>query len=229
MDKNGNMTRREACYFLGIRENSSEEQIKRAYRYKAKLYHPDANPSAEARDYYLKVQKAYECLMSKPCPDVAGRKTDIHAQAGKAAAPKPDMRSNFAYGYPPYGGGQINQPFSQNAAKPHPAKVFASTPATRASYERQKEQEKERKRIQKWDKENKSARGKQQASPYGQEYADDSRSEEEKALEKIRAIWLAETIRRQIELDQEHKEALQRRKLYKAFMQHEAGEEDSQD
>ncbi len=37
MDKYGNMTRKEACYYLRIGENASEEQVKRAYRYKAKL------------------------------------------------------------------------------------------------------------------------------------------------------------------------------------------------
>ena len=46
-----------------------------------------------------------------------------------------------------------------------------------------------------------------------------SKSKEDEILEKIRAIWIAETIRRQIELDKEHKEVLQRRKLYQAFMQ----------
>ena len=66
MDKYGNMTRKEACYYLGIGENASEEQIKRAYRYKAKLYHPDMNPNTDTKDYYIKVQKAYEYLMDHP-------------------------------------------------------------------------------------------------------------------------------------------------------------------
>ena len=52
-----------------------------------------------------------------------------------------------------------------------------------------------------------------------------SRSKEDEILEKIRAIWLAETIRRQIELDKEHKEVLQRRKLYQAFMQQQVQDE----
>ena len=53
MNQNSKMTRREACYFLGIGENASEEQIKRAYRYKAKLYHPDANPDSDTKEYYI--------------------------------------------------------------------------------------------------------------------------------------------------------------------------------
>ena len=54
-----------------------------------------------------------------------------------------------------------------------------------------------------------------------------SKSKEEEVLEKIRAIWLAETIKRQIELDKEHKEVLQRRKLYQAFMQQNMQEDDA--
>ena len=54
------------------------------------------------------------------------------------------------------------------------------------------------------------------------------RTKEEEALEKIRAIWLAETIRRQIEKDKEKKEAENRRKLYQAFMQQRINEEKEQ-
>lgn len=65
---------------------------------------------------------------------------------------------------------------------------------------------------------------------HGKEYTDrmtgTSRSREDEILEKIRAIWLAETIRRQIELDKEHKEVLQRRKLYQAFMQQQVRDDD---
>ena len=60
------MTRKEASYFLGIKEDADEEQIKKAYRYKAKLYHPDANPNIDTRDFYIKAQMAYEYLMNNP-------------------------------------------------------------------------------------------------------------------------------------------------------------------
>ncbi len=66
------MTRKEACYFLGIRENASDEQIKRAYRYKAKLYHPDANPSGDTKEYYIRLQKAYEYLLNNPYVPTGG-------------------------------------------------------------------------------------------------------------------------------------------------------------
>ena len=55
------------------------------------------------------------------------------------------------------------------------------------------------------------------------------KSKEEEVLDKIRAIWLAETIKRQIALDQEKKETEQKRKLYQAFMQQKLQEEQEQD
>lgn len=201
------MTRREACYYLGIREDAAEEQIKRAYRYKAKLYHPDVNPDRNTQEYYIKVQEAYEYLMNN---------------------------LNTTYGTPPPTGYSGANPagayysnansFGAQAASARPARVYASTATAKASYKRQKEKEKERERIQKWDEEYKSSKRRQQQTQlYGQEYTDrmtgTSKSKEDEILEKIRAIWIAETIRRQIELDKEHKEVLQRRKLYQAFMQ----------
>ena len=87
--------------------------------------------------------------------------------------------------------------------------MYASTAAAKASYKRQKEKEREREKIRKWDAEYKSSKRRQQQTQlYGKEYTDrmtgTSRSREDEILEKIRAIWLAETIRRQIELDKEH-------------------------
>ena len=53
-------------------------------------------------------------------------------------------------------------------------------------------------------------------------------TKEEEVLQKIRAIWLAETVRRQIALDKEKKDAENKRKLYQAFMQHKIQEEEPQ-
>lgn len=208
------MTRKEACYYLGIREGAAEEQIKRAYRYKAKLYHPDANPNRNTQEYYIKVQEAYEYLMSNP-KDIfpSNAATGSVKNAGNAAnanASNPNV-SNANY-------------FGAKTVNARPAKIYASTATAKASYKKQKEKEKERQKIQKWDEEYKSnKRRQQQTQLYGKEYTDKmtgtSRSKEDEILEKIRAIWLAETIKRQIELDKEHKEVLQRRKLYQAFMQ----------
>ena len=236
------MTRKEACYYLGIREDAAEEQIKRAYRYKAKLYHPDANPNKDTKEYYIKVQKAYEYLMNNP-NNTPPPNAAVNTATNQAMYRNPNM-----YYYNPFGSATANamygNPFAANfaganttnmnhsnvnhfgakAVNGRPVKVYASTATAKASYKKQKEKEKEREKLQKWDEEYKSSKRRQrQAQFYGKEYTDKmtgtSKSKEDEILEKIRAIWLAETIKRQIELDKEHKEVLQRRKLYQAFMQ----------
>lgn len=51
---------------LGLPEGASEAQIKRAYRALAKKYHPDVNPSENARQQFLLIQWAYEQLLHQP-------------------------------------------------------------------------------------------------------------------------------------------------------------------
>jgi hypothetical protein len=48
---------------LEIPRNASLEDIKRAYRYKAKLVHPDVNDSAKAHEVFVVVNEAYETLI----------------------------------------------------------------------------------------------------------------------------------------------------------------------
>ncbi|HEC77881.1 MAG TPA: molecular chaperone DnaJ [candidate division WOR-3 bacterium] len=50
---------------LGVSRNASAEEIKKAYRQKAKQYHPDMNPGnkAEAEEKFKEVSEAYEVLM----------------------------------------------------------------------------------------------------------------------------------------------------------------------
>lgn len=47
---------------LGIKEDSSFETIKKAYRHLAKKYHPDVNNNESSVEYFKKVQAAYEIL-----------------------------------------------------------------------------------------------------------------------------------------------------------------------
>lgn len=55
-----------ADYFeiLGIPSTSSVEEIKKAYRKKARLYHPDINPAPDAKELFIKVTEAYEFLIA---------------------------------------------------------------------------------------------------------------------------------------------------------------------
>lgn len=175
------MTRKEACFYLGVSENATSDEIKRAFRYKVKLYHPDVNPDLNTYDYYIKINEAYDLLINNPNP------------------------------YP------YNFNVTNNA---RPAKVFYSTAQTKASYNKQKEKEKEVEKLHKWDVEKRE--NKIHNNSVKDEKKIKSRQEtEEEALEKIRAILLAENIKRQIEIDKQNKEAMQKKKLYEAFMQHE--------
>jgi curved DNA-binding protein CbpA len=49
---------------LDLPANSSIEEIKRAYRKKARLYHPDINHSPDAKDKFIQATEAYDFLIS---------------------------------------------------------------------------------------------------------------------------------------------------------------------
>jgi len=47
---------------LGIPQNASKEEIKKAYKQLSKQYHPDVNSSPDAEDKFKEINKAYEML-----------------------------------------------------------------------------------------------------------------------------------------------------------------------
>ena len=49
---------------LGLPVNSSIEEIKKAYRKQARLYHPDVNPDSDAKDHFISATEAYEFLIA---------------------------------------------------------------------------------------------------------------------------------------------------------------------
>lgn len=51
-------------HILGITPNATLEQIKKAYRTKAKLCHPDINDAADAHEQFILVNEAYEYLLN---------------------------------------------------------------------------------------------------------------------------------------------------------------------
>jgi uncharacterized membrane protein len=49
---------------LGLEKGCTVDEIKKAYRIKARLYHPDINPSPEAKDRFIAATEAYEFLLT---------------------------------------------------------------------------------------------------------------------------------------------------------------------
>jgi curved DNA-binding protein CbpA len=47
---------------LGLNSAASLADIKKAFRQKAALYHPDRNPDPQAPQYFREVQEAYDVL-----------------------------------------------------------------------------------------------------------------------------------------------------------------------
>jgi curved DNA-binding protein len=50
---------------LGVSENATESEIKKAYRKLARQYHPDVNKSPEAEEKFKEINAAYEVLSDK--------------------------------------------------------------------------------------------------------------------------------------------------------------------
>ena len=58
------MTISEYYNVLGIQIDSSVDEIKKAYRKRARECHPDINPSPDAKDLFISATEAYEFLLS---------------------------------------------------------------------------------------------------------------------------------------------------------------------
>lgn len=70
---------------LGIPENSSVDDAKKAYRKLAKEYHPDVNKQSDAEEKFKEISQAYEDILNPkpqnhiPFPDNPFRKTHLNA------------------------------------------------------------------------------------------------------------------------------------------------------
>ena len=59
------MAKRDYYEVLGVSKNATDEEIKSAFRKKAKEYHPDINKSPDAPEKFKEAQEAYACLSDK--------------------------------------------------------------------------------------------------------------------------------------------------------------------
>jgi len=58
------MTSTDYYEILGLKSDSSIDEIKKAYRRKARLCHPDINPAPDAKDQFISITEAYEFLIA---------------------------------------------------------------------------------------------------------------------------------------------------------------------
>jgi len=58
------MVHSEYYKLLDLKPDCSIDQIKKAYREKARMYHPDVNHSPDAKENFIKVTEAYDFLIS---------------------------------------------------------------------------------------------------------------------------------------------------------------------
>jgi len=58
------MTINDYYSILGLQHGSSVDEIKKAYRKKAREFHPDINPSSSAKDMFILITEAYEFLLT---------------------------------------------------------------------------------------------------------------------------------------------------------------------
>ena len=50
---------------LGVSKNSTEDEMKKAYRKLALKYHPDKNKTPGSQEVFRKVAQAYDCLSNQ--------------------------------------------------------------------------------------------------------------------------------------------------------------------
>ena len=101
---------------LGVDRNVGEKDIKKAYRSLSLQYHPDRNPSEEAKSKILEINNAYEILSDEDKRRQYDLTGDLEDNSGRGG------------GFPPRGGGGANFQFHFGGGHPGGAQFFHAGP-----------------------------------------------------------------------------------------------------
>lgn len=82
---------------MGVKEDATQAEIKRAYRKLARKYHPDVNQGADSEAKFKELGEAYEVLKS-PEKRAAYDQLGSQWQAGQEFHPPPGWDAGFEYG-----------------------------------------------------------------------------------------------------------------------------------
>ncbi|MBQ1748840.1 MAG: DnaJ domain-containing protein, partial [Lachnospiraceae bacterium] len=221
------LTRQEALAVMGLTDPFTEEMLKNSYRNLMKEFHPDTNPDPDNASYIYVVQEAYDILLrptvihqgedvTKAKPYVVNHQVYPHGYgsrpgqtAGNGYGSRPGQTAGNGYN-PQYGQVQNNgfqgNPGSNPPTQPRAPRVFGDMSVvaeTRrhhkeaAARDRYDEMRQKQKKLEQEALEQEAIR--QREERYRQ--AEEKRKEEtyEKAMQAIRAILAARTIKRLIE------------------------------
>ena len=226
------LTRQEALAVMGLTDPFTEEMLKNSYRNLMKEFHPDTNPDPDNASYIYVLQEAYDTLLrptvihqgedvTKARPYVVNHQVYPHGYgsqpgqtAGNGYGSQPGQTAGNGY-YPQYGQVQNNgfqgNPGSNPSTQPRAPRVFGDMSVvaeTRrhhkeaAARDRYDEMRQKQKKLEQEALEQEAIR--QREERYRQ--AEEKRKEEtyEKAMQAIRAILAARTIKRLIEEEAEN-------------------------
>src|SRR5690625_980955 len=56
------LSKRDYYEVLGVAKDATKQEIRRAYREKARKYHPDVNKAEDAKEKFIEAKEAYEVL-----------------------------------------------------------------------------------------------------------------------------------------------------------------------
>ena len=91
---------------LGVARNAHEREIKSAYRQAARKWHPDVNPSEEAKAKFQHINEAYTCLSDKHQRELYDRFGEAGVKRGAPNVHDFNMDDIFSTVWGPGGFGQ---------------------------------------------------------------------------------------------------------------------------